>query len=34
MSDALHLNIFQQPPKTGFSDRLLNLFLVRMTTFR
>jgi len=34
MSDALHLNIFQQPPRTGFSDRLLDLFLVRMTTFR
>jgi hypothetical protein len=23
ISDALHLNIFQQPPKMGFSDRLL-----------
>jgi hypothetical protein len=25
ISDALHLNIFQQPPKMGFSDRLLAL---------
>jgi hypothetical protein len=27
-SDALHLDIFQQPPDMGFSDRFLEIFIL------